>query len=538
MVKTNAPVEEGISDEDRVHYDRFNELSEDWLDRIAHMTTRNEAVIQHYVERADDYGPTLMFAINVPHAALLAEQLRDRGVRADYVASYRPDGSEGDPAKVIQAFRDGELDVLVNVQMVTEGVDVPSIKTVFLTRPTHSEILMRQMIGRALRGKAAGGSEEAYLVSFEDHWERFRDWDSPFDLVPDVVALAPKEPSAKEPTEPDLEQLQEHLPWDTIRAVAASMRYLSADLKADAFEAIPDGSLVLEREDEGEGLRHHIDVYAHQRPCWDALVNYLEGQATNKLEGLTVDALFEEFFADCDAPAPGTHHVGLVLQHHLHGGERPSYHELEGRKQCDPYEVARQVFNQDLGRSARRELVENAYGSLAKAIYPALRNYNNAIDDALHELEHPEDATRLHRAVPIFEPRPEDQLSPPPPGRDAHNVEELMADVLELGAKLLGLPALRYDGTLEWTKRLVKGWYGMAHWGNGSGPRIRMNRLLNSPDVSVDTVRFLLWHEFLHVHLRQLHTPTFRDYERRWPNTVEANRELDTLNERFGVQYW
>ena len=65
-----------------------------------------------------------------------------------------------------------------------------------------------------------------------------------------------------------------------------------------------------------------------------------------------------------------------------------------------------------------------------------------------------------------------------------------------------------------------------------------MNRLLNSPDIAEETIRFLLWHEFLHVHLRQGHTAVFRELERRWPATVEADRELETLNERFGVQYW
>jgi hypothetical protein len=51
-------------------------------------------------------------------------------------------------------------------------------------------------------------------------------------------------------------------------------------------------------------------------------------------------------------------------------------------------------------------------------------------------------------------------------------------------------------------------------------------------------MKFLLWHEFLHVHLSQLHTPTFRELERKWPNMVEADRQLDTLNEKFGIQYW
>ena len=69
-------------------------------------------------------------------------------------------------------------------------------------------------------------------------------------------------------------------------------------------------------------------------------------------------------------------------------------------------------------------------------------------------------------------------------------------------------------------------------------PRLRITRLLDSPDISVPTMRFLLWHEFLHVYLASGHTQTFREHERLWPGCVEAERELDTLNETFGVQYW
>src|SRR5690606_5779319 len=157
---------------------------------------------------------------------------RARGVQADYVASYRPDGSEGDAEEIVQRFRDKKLEVLVNVQMVTEGVDVPAIRTVFLARPTQSEILLRQMIGRALRGPAAGGTPEAFLVSFEDHWMQFRDWASPLDLVRDVVAEAPPEDQPRD--EPAVAQeLVQHLPWDIIRAAAARLRDMSIAHKAD-----------------------------------------------------------------------------------------------------------------------------------------------------------------------------------------------------------------------------------------------------------------------------------------------------------------
>jgi superfamily II DNA or RNA helicase len=302
IVYTGANAEAGVTDDDRAHYDRFGELSEEWLDRIAKYVSRNQLIVQHYLAERGKYGPTLIFAINVPHAALLAADLREHGVHADYVASYRPDGSDGDPMAVIRKFREGQLDVLVNVLMATEGVDVPEIQTVFLTRPTTSEILMRQMIGRALRGPAVGGSEYAYLVSFEDHWDKFRDWDSAFDLVPDIEAAAELE--APEAEEGGLiDRFQEYLPWDVIRAFAVSIQSTSIEHKADAFEAIPDGWLVLERDDEDEGVRAPIPIYQHQRPCWKALIAHLQSLSAQALEGASSEAVYNEFFAEVPTSA-------------------------------------------------------------------------------------------------------------------------------------------------------------------------------------------------------------------------------------------
>jgi len=78
----------------------------------------------------------------------------------------------------------------------------------------------------------------------------------------------------------------------------------------------------------------------------------------------------------------------------------------------------------------------------------------------------------------------------------------------------------------------------MADYVGALRGRIRINVLLDSPDVSSETIRFLLWHEFLHTYLMALHTPEFRRHERLWPEHVARNREMDSLNEKFGVQYW
>lgn len=111
------------------------------------------------------------------------------------------------------------------------------------------------------------------------------------------------------------------------------------------------------------------------------------------------------------------------------------------------------------------------------------------------------------------------------------------------GSELLGIDLTPAVERIEigWTRRLVKGWYAKAFFSNetqhGTG-RIAVNRLLDSSDMSAATMRFLLWHEYLHLHLKTGHPPSFRELERKWPTLLASDRELDTLNERFGVQYW
>ena len=531
-VATDVDMEQGITDEDVHHLARYNDLSKAWLARIGELTERNDLIIDHYVENRAKYGKTIVFAVGVAHAALLAEQLRERGVRADYVAHYRPDDTDGDSEALIQSLRDGELEVLVNVQKLTEGVDVPDVQTVFLTRPTKSEILFRQMVGRALRGPHAGGTESAYLVAFDDHWERFRDWEHPFDLVPDLVEL-----SDDDTTEPSRvrHELVELLPWDIIRETARRLRQHYPEQRAEVFEAIPHGWYVLERESEEGSLRHPIPVYEHQLPSWEALLDALwSGDPAPVAASMHFDA----WFADCEDPLPALRDIDLTLDHLEQGGERPVFTPLEERRTADPYEIAREIRDADLGERARRGLVEQSYGALARAIYPSLPDFDAAIDQALRHLRFPEESPRRVRAVPVFDPGPEERLAPGP----HHDLDRLMAQVLERGGELLegGLRPV-HEGTVEWTRHRVKGWYAHAQWDTatptGHG-RIRVNRLLDSPDVSEATLRFLLWHELVHVLLKDGHTPTFRQLERRWPGAVEAERELGTLNERFGVQYW
>lgn len=91
-----------------------------------------------------------MFAVNVVHAIHLTALFRKAGIKADYIVSAIRDSITGvtisreDNQRNIEAYRNGELQVLINVNILTEGIDLPQTKTVFLARPTVSSILMTQ----------------------------------------------------------------------------------------------------------------------------------------------------------------------------------------------------------------------------------------------------------------------------------------------------------------------------------------------------------------------------------------------------------
>ena len=96
---------------------------------------------------------------------------------------------------VLEKFKNDELQVLINIRMLTEGTDVPNAHTVFLTRQTTSDILLTQMVGRALRGPKFGGTKIAHIVSFVDNWEYDINWAEWNELPEGPVPIPPVPPN-------------------------------------------------------------------------------------------------------------------------------------------------------------------------------------------------------------------------------------------------------------------------------------------------------------------------------------------------------
>ena len=160
-------------------------LGENVAKTIAENKERNSIIVEKYVSQKEKYKQTLVFALNVDNAIALNALFREKGIKSDFVISTVKDIVTGvtisskENKDKIDRFRSGELDVLINVNILTEGTDVPNVQSVFITRPTNSTILMTQMIGRGLRGLRAGGTKEAFIVSFVDNWHNKVAWVNP-----------------------------------------------------------------------------------------------------------------------------------------------------------------------------------------------------------------------------------------------------------------------------------------------------------------------------------------------------------------------
>lgn len=119
----------------------------------------------------------IVYAVNQAHSQYIASCFREHGVVAASVDCNTP---ARERSKLLDAFRKGELQVLVNVDLFTEGFDCPSIDFVMLARPTRSLSLYLQQVGRALRPSPNG--EEVLILDTVGLQGRFgfpdrkRDW--------------------------------------------------------------------------------------------------------------------------------------------------------------------------------------------------------------------------------------------------------------------------------------------------------------------------------------------------------------------------
>ena len=127
-------------------------------------TVSHQLVVQAYREYAKDRR-AIAFTASVAGAHALAALFRDRGVSAGAVDGTTP---KDERRRLMEDFRSGRFQVLTNCQVATEGFDAPGASCVLMCRPTKSDSLYVQMMGRGLRPAGADPLRPGMATAGED----------------------------------------------------------------------------------------------------------------------------------------------------------------------------------------------------------------------------------------------------------------------------------------------------------------------------------------------------------------------------------
>ena len=351
-------------------------LPENLVKSIAGNAERNRLIVEKYLENHEKYGPTIVFTVGKDHAIALNKLFNEKGkrygVKSEYIVSDIRDQATGitisskENDEKIKRYKNGEVQVLINVNILTEGTDLPLTHTVFLTRPTVSTVLMTQMVGRALRGTKAGGTKEAYIVSFIDNWNDKIAWVNP-------QSLTDAEFHEKET---DVERRNKQLRLISIEKIEEFV--LMADESVDTsllerismIERIPLGYYILSTFE----WNHQILVYNSTQVSYENLINDLSGimRQYGINDEVIPDDTLKEIYAQKEVP--------------------PLFNTLDeiDRKKLDVSQVAKKIYDEDMSRSVKKEYIDSLWnedGSIIPMYYTTLYFFKKQIDIELDKLD-------------------------------------------------------------------------------------------------------------------------------------------------------
>lgn len=134
------------------------------------------SIVKHWQERGDGLR-TLCFAVSIAHSRMIVTDFQRAGIAAEHL-----DGEDTPSVRALtlSRLRSGEIRIVSNCALFTEGYDLPDLAVAIVARPTASFSLWRQMVGRIMRpapGKThavvldhAGNAEEHGLPTDETDW--------------------------------------------------------------------------------------------------------------------------------------------------------------------------------------------------------------------------------------------------------------------------------------------------------------------------------------------------------------------------------
>lgn len=226
----------------------------------------NSAVVDGWLREAGSLTgteaglKTVLFASGVDHAVALQAAFNSRGVPANIITGKT---STTDRQAHLNSLATGEIPVLINCMVLTEGVDVPEIECVAINRPMKSKILFVQAVGRGLR--LANGKSSALVLDFVGACEQHGGLETALGVLPTKKRAAPTKecPKCSERVATSKKKCPACDYKFTVttksKTVVNSVRFKDVGFGLGNDENLPDGVAVFEKD----GDRYYVTGHAN-----------------------------------------------------------------------------------------------------------------------------------------------------------------------------------------------------------------------------------------------------------------------------------
>jgi len=188
---------------DRVRVRQGDFVKED-LAKAVNTCDRNSLLVSAY-RQYGQWGCAIIFCVNVAHAQDVCETFNAAGIRTAAVWGEMPGE---DRKETLARFSQGDIRVVTNCTVLTEGFDEPRVDTIIMARPTKSRLLYAQMVGRGTRRHPEKTNLVVIDISDNSKMHRLPGLGDLFNLP---LGLDLKGSDALE-TEREIEELMEHCP--------------------------------------------------------------------------------------------------------------------------------------------------------------------------------------------------------------------------------------------------------------------------------------------------------------------------------------
>ena len=149
---------------------RTKDYREKDLQELTSDQVKNESAVQEIVNYGTNRKKWLIFTSGIAHCEQVLKIVKSNGIKVDMITGNTPKRMRD---RIIKQYKEGDLQCLVNVAVLTTGFNNPAIDLIAFIRPTRSPVLYVQCVGRGMRtiganiyDSIAAGKQDCLLLDF------------------------------------------------------------------------------------------------------------------------------------------------------------------------------------------------------------------------------------------------------------------------------------------------------------------------------------------------------------------------------------